>query len=328
MRNPYPVRTFHRQRLRYQVLLQRYINIIAIFAGYADSCSQKIHNLLYSYKNVPDDVEILAFADSDACLGPSWLSHLVHPLRREKHGASTGYRWFIPSRNNLASLALSAINAKVAQLLGDTRFNQVWGGSMAIRKDVFERTSLDKLWQNAISDDLCLSGAVKKNGLKIMFAPGCMIASYENTTWAGLFEFTRRQFLITRVTLPGTWWFGFISSLYALSGLWAGAAIAISASVSSQRYIGLYIAVPTLFFIGQLFRAILRQKMIRKLLPGDVGKMKPAMIADILGNWVWSWLLFGCILVSAFGRTITWRGIKYKLKGPTETIIVSENKSN
>ncbi|GAF78967.1 unnamed protein product, partial [marine sediment metagenome] len=67
---------------------------------------------------------------------------------------------------------------------------------------------------------------------------------------------------------------------------------------------------------------ILRQKMITRLLPGDAHKMKPAIIADILGNCIWSWILFGCIAASAFGRTITWRGIRYKLVGPTETIII------
>ena len=252
--------------LRDKLALQtKALNVSILIAGYADGCSQKIHNLLCSYKNVPDDVEILAFADSDACLQPNWLGNLVHPLRRDKQGASTGYRWFIPQKNNLASLALSAINAKVAQLLGNTSFNQAWGGSMAIRKEVFERTSLDKLWQGAISDDLCLSYAVKKSGLKIVFVPGCMVASYENTTWPGLLEFARRQFLITRVTIPGTWWFGFISTIYALSGIWAGSAIAILASWSSQQNIGLYIAVPVFFFAGQFFRAVLRQKMIRKL---------------------------------------------------------------
>jgi hypothetical protein len=35
---------------------------------------------------------------------------------------------------------------------------------------------------------------------------------------------------------------------------------------------------------------------------------------------LWSLVLFFCIISSAFGRIITWRGVKYKLAGPTEAI--------
>ena len=297
------------------------IDIKILIAGPAAHSSQKIHNLLYSCDRAPENVEIFAFADSDACIGPDWLSHLVYPLRKQRCGAATGYRWFIPQKNNLASLALSAINAKVAQLLGNTRFNQAWGGSMAIRAQTFHDIKLDTIWKTAISDDLSLSYAVKKAGMKIIFIPACLVASYEQTTWPKLFEFTRRQFVITKVTMPGTWSFALFSSTYSLAGLWATAAIAIIAAMNGRSNLAYYTAVPAIFFIGQITRSILRQTMIAKLHPRDAEKMKPAAIADILGTCFWSWPLFICIVASAFGRTITWRGIKYKLISPTETII-------
>jgi hypothetical protein len=50
--------------------------------------------------------------------------------------------------------------------------------------------------------------------------------------------------------------------------------------------------------------------------------MKPAMAVDISLCWLWSLLLLLFIISSSFGRTITWRGIKYKLLGPTETIVI------
>ena len=80
--------------------------------------------------------------------------------------------------------------------------------------------------------------------------------------------------------------------------------------------------VPLVFVISQELRAILRQKMIVKLMPEDAEQLKKAINADVFGTFVWSWFLLACIITSAFGRTITWRGIKYKLMSPTETIIV------
>jgi len=290
-------------------------------AGQGQACSQKIHNLLYCYERIGDDIDVLAFADSDVCVHSDWLSHLVYPLRQSKIGAASGYRWFIPKKNNPASLALSAMNAKVAQLLGNTRFNQAWGGSMAIRVDVFRKLGLDKIWPKTLSDDLSLSIAVKKAGLIVAFVPACLVASHEVTTWRKLFEFGRRQFLITRVSAPKTWWFGLVSSLYSILGIWAAAGLAIYAGVVQNEHLLLFAAVPIVFFVSQLFRAILRQRMAGKLLEREYRAMRVAYATDILAFWLWSFLLLLFIISSAFGRTICWRGIRYKLLGPTETIV-------
>jgi len=290
-------------------------------AGKSRICSQKIHNLLYCYERISGDIDVMAFADSDICVRSNWLSHIVYPLRRSKYGAASGYRWFIPKKNNPASLALSAMNAKVAQLLGNTRFNQAWGGSMAIRVDVFRKLGLDKIWPKTLSDDLSLSRAVKKAGLIVAFVPACLAASHEVTTWRELLEFARRQFLITRVSAPKTWWFGLFSGLYSILGIWAAAGLAIYAGAIQHEHLLLFAAVPVVFFAGQFVRAILRQRMAGKLLEHERRAMRVACAADILAFWLWSMLMLVLIISSAFGRTICWRGIRYKLLGPTEIIV-------
>ena len=166
-------------------------SIEILVAGQTRSCSQKLHNLLFAYEHRPENTEALVFADSDACAGPDWLSHIVYPLRKEKNGASGGYRCFVPGKNNPASIALAAVNAKICQLLGNTRFNLAWGGSMAILAKSFQDLGVDQTWQKALSDDLSLSRAVHKKGLKMVFVPACMIASYETTTWPGCLALSR-----------------------------------------------------------------------------------------------------------------------------------------
>jgi cellulose synthase/poly-beta-1,6-N-acetylglucosamine synthase-like glycosyltransferase len=134
------------------------MDVRVLVAGAGQECSQKIHNLLYAYHQVPGDVEVLAFADSDICVKPHWLYNLVYPLRLvETRGATTGYRWFVPKTNNLPTLALSAINAKIAQLMGNTPFNHTWGGSMAIQVQTFRELDIENLWQKALSDDFSLA---------------------------------------------------------------------------------------------------------------------------------------------------------------------------
>jgi ceramide glucosyltransferase len=297
-------------------------DIKVLVAGQTQSSSQKIHNLLHCYERIGQDVEVLAFADSDICVRSDWLSHLVWPLRQSRNGAASGYRWFIPRKNNLASLALSAVNAKVAQLLGHSPFNQAWGGSMAIRADVFRRVGLDKIWPKAFSDDLSLSHAVKRAGMRIAFVPACLAPSYQSSTWPQLFEFGRRQFLITRITAPRAWWFALCSNLCSVLALWGTACLALYAAEIEAKHMHFFVAVPIIFFASQLSQAIMRQRMIYKLLKNDLTRMKTAMAADILAFWIWSLLLLLFIISSAFGRTVCWRGIRYKLLGPNKSVVI------
>ena len=297
-------------------------DVQVLVSGPGQTCSQKIHNLLYACQQVPNDVEVLAFADSDIYVKSNWLGRLVHRLRLEKIGATTGYRWYVPEKNNFATLALVAVNAKIAQLLGNTIFNHAWGGSMAIKVKTFRELGLDKIWQKAVSDDLSLSCAVKDAHKKVEFVPGCLVATTESTTWSKLFEFGRRQFIITKVAAPQTWCFGLFSCVYSVLGLWGGLSLAIYSGLTHNPHIRLFAAVPILFFVTQLTRAILRQSMAAKLFAEDWPKLKVAAIVDVALFWLWSPLMLILILSSVPGRTIRWRGIRYKLLGPNETIVL------
>ena len=290
--------------------------------GKRQICSQKIHNLLYCCSRISDDVEVLAFADSDICVRSDWLNQIVYPLRKSETGASSGYRWFVPEKNNLASLALSAVNAKVAQMLGNSHFNQAWGGSMAIRTEIFRNLGLAQIWTKTVSDDLSLSYAVKKSGKKVVFVPACLAASYESISLAKLMEFGRRQFLITRINAPKIWLIGLFGNLFSVLGLWLAAALAVFAAKTQNENFWLFAMVPVVFFVSQMARAVMRQAMIARLLKEDLPKMKFAMAADILFFPLWSLFMLFFIISSAFGRTIKWRNVRYKLISPTETIVL------
>jgi ceramide glucosyltransferase len=291
-----------------------------LVADIAAEGSQKLHNLLYACECAEKDVEVFAFADSDACVPKDWLSHLVYPLRKGKAGVASGYRWYVPLRNNFATLALSVMNARVAQLLGPTIFNYAWGGSMAVRVDTFRKLEMDKIWRKAISDDLTISRAVKKAKCKVVFVPACLVASYEQTDCRSLFEFARRQFIITRVTVPEIWWFGFLSSLFSVFGLWGFAGLAFFSYLAALECRYIFLTAVIVFLAGQMTMAFLRQRMIFRLLSAEAAKMKKAAIVDIIGGPLWSLALFICIISSSLGRIIKWRGVRYKLTGPTEVI--------
>jgi cellulose synthase/poly-beta-1,6-N-acetylglucosamine synthase-like glycosyltransferase len=294
------------------------LKISIVAAGISTRGGQKIHNQLFGCKAASKDAVVYAFADSDACARRNWLNELVHPLRKEKHGISSGYRWYVPLKNNFASIALSIINAKVAQLLGATIFNLAWGGSMAVRVETFKKLRIEEIWHNAVSDDLTLSRAAKKAGLIVSFVPACFVASYEEYDLPKFFEFARRQFLLTRITSPGTWIFGLVTCLYSVFALWGFAGIAIYLKIAGFAYWYIFLLAAFLSLSGQFFTATLRQKMISEIFPSEWPRLKAAAIADILASPVWAILLLICIISSFVGRTIEWRGIKYKLISATE----------
>lgn len=291
-------------------------------AGKASQSSQKLHNILFCYRQIPPGTEAMVFADSDACVDDRWLGHIVYPLHNEKNGAASGYRWFVPKTHNPATLALSCINAVVAQILGNGRFNHAWGGSMAILVRTFREVGLEAIWSRSICDDLTLSGAVRRAGNKMVYVPPCMAASYESTTWLKLFEFARRQFIITRVYAPRTWLFGLLAMLFTSGGLWCTAGFAAVAWRAGHRYAVFFTIAAVAIFLNQAIRAVLRQWMVsRFLLVKDRKALLPAAVADIALFWIWGILLLALIISSIFGKTIRWRGIRYRIKGPQDVEI-------
>lgn len=295
-----------------------------LISGPTQLCSQKLHNLLFAARHVPEDSQVLVFADSDACVGSHWLIYLTEPLFRQKNGATSGYRCFIPKTNNLATIALSALNLKVCQLLGNMRYNLAWGGSMAIPVKNFRDFQIDRIWEKSLSDDLSLTAAVRRNKRKMVFVPQCMTATFEATTWKRLFEFTRRQFIITRIYAPMIWLLGLLSSVVNAVSLWGSIGLALWAQIVHNQHAGFLMIFPVIIFCFQLYRAILRNCLIDILLPQHREQMKMTRYADLLLFWLWTILMIVTMASSIAGKTITWRKIRYRLDAPDRIHVFSE----
>ena len=109
-----------------------------IAAGRATQCGQKVHNLLVATEHLSHRVKYLAFVDSDARPRPEWLRMLVSRLERPGLGAVTGYRWFTPARPTVANALVYSMNCDVMSLLTRSSHHLIWGGSWAIRREVFD----------------------------------------------------------------------------------------------------------------------------------------------------------------------------------------------
>jgi cellulose synthase/poly-beta-1,6-N-acetylglucosamine synthase-like glycosyltransferase len=131
-------------------LLTAYCSLPAkvVIAGKAAESSQKVHNLRGAVLEVSGESEAFVVVDSDARPEENWLRNLIAPLRDGKVGAATGYRWFVQNQGGLATHLRSVWNASIASALGANRKgNFCWGGSMAIRRETFDRLEMREKWR-------------------------------------------------------------------------------------------------------------------------------------------------------------------------------------
>ncbi len=294
-----------------------------IVAGQARTCGQKVHNLRVAVGEIDVASEVLVFVDTDARPRTDWLRSLVAPLAEKSVGAATGYRWFVPVTGGLASHLRAVWNASIVSALGaNSRRNFCWGGSTAICRQTFERLGVLEEWRGALSDDFALTRALQRAKLPIHFVPNCLTASHEDCTFAQLFEFTTRQLKITRVYAPHLWKIVLFSNLLFVLAFFGGIAL-----VSTRAALGLSYSAPLALLLGiyalGISKAFFRLRAVTLPLAPLRAKLHEGALAHLLLWPLTSALYLFNALAAALSRRITWRGITYELKSPTETVIIS-----
>lgn len=279
---------------------------VVLAHGEDPNTGEKVQNLAAAVRVARKRSEVLAFADSDGRVSPGWLRALVAPLYEPGVGASTGFRWFTPEPPTFWTLARGVWDAVAAGQLGPGDNPFVWGGAMAIRRDVFAEARVAEHWKNTVSDDYALAGAVHGLGLKIAYAPGALTPSNDRIDARRFFSWARRQLMITRRHNPKLWWAALVSHIFYCGGM----AAAVIAAFQGDR-----LAEWTL--IAQLSPGMLkgmnRATLAKAALPQSEAWFRRHHWTHAI--WVplatWLWLIV--LVTSAAGRTIEWRGKQYDL---------------
>ena len=261
-----------------------------VIAGPPTDCGEKVYNLQRAVEALPaEKFEVLAFTDSDVRLSKGWLNKLIAPLQDGRIGATTAYRWIIPSGSGadmIASAFASAWNAAIVTMLGKPAGDFCWGGGTAIRRKTFDDIKVLESWKGAVSDD-----------------------------------FANRQILITRVYSPRRWQMGFAVHLsYCLTLLFGIYVIfyCMADGVPWGQLFALLLAIPLL----AAMKGALRTIVVGEAMP--VWKAKINQYA-----WVWPllaplvpFLFVWNFVMSLITKRIRWRGIRYELLSPNMTRIV------
>jgi len=305
-------------------LIARRPNVAATLfvAGQAHQGGQKVHNLREATACLPNDVEILAFVDSDACPRTNWLSQIVERLQRAEVGAVTGYRWFVPERDTLSNLLSYSINSAVAAGVGPGGHHLVWGGSWAIRRDTFDALRMRDAWRGTLSDDLVATRVLHQAKLRIEFQPACMLASPLDNNWRQTAAFLRRQYVIARFYTPQWWLLAFVAASLPMLTFWGGLALLAAGWASGDARAWLPAVICLAFYASTVLRGLLRCELARLYLPEHQARLARAFRFDLwtgplvlLANWL---VMFS----SLFGNRLKWRDIVYRIQRGGQVRIV------
>jgi ceramide glucosyltransferase len=291
-------------------------------AGRALDCSDKVHNLTAAVGQVGEQFDVLVFADSDGRPTRQWLTRLVAPLTDDAVGAATTFRWLFPKRRGFWGALAAAWSASAATYLAEGKRNFCWGGGTAIKRQRFDELRILNSWRGAASDDYVLTRALHNNGLRIAFAPECLVPSACSFDFRSFLEFTNRQMVITRIYASKLWFTALMAHSFYCATILTGIASWIMSSMTGLP--GLQFLV--LCLIPPIFasvRGVLRLVAALELLPN---------LREQLLNEGWVWVLLAPLvpfvyvynsLAAAFTRKITWRGIRYELLSPFRTRIIA-----
>ena len=296
-----------------------------VVAGRAHDCGQKVHNLSVAIEHADPESEIFAFVDSDARVAPHWLAALVAPLQDEMIGATTGYRWFVPTRKNLASHLRSVWNASIASALRNTeKSNFCWGGSTAISRRTFAQSEVLEHWRGALSDDFAMTRALREAGLPIKFVPLCLTPSFESCSFSELLEFTTRQLKITRVYAPHLWKAAFFGAVIFVLTFFGGIALVATRVVFGFSFLTPLVLILIMFAMGAA-KSHLRVRVIAAVI-GKRANSSGSTFAHVTLWPIASALYLYNAIAALVSRRIKWRGIDYELKSPNETVIIKKQR--
>ncbi|MEO5917406.1 MAG: glycosyltransferase family 2 protein [Luteolibacter sp.] len=288
-----------------------------IVAGMAEHTGQKVHNQLAAFKELDSSDQIIAFADGDLYGFKNWLSCLALPLNLGQADFTTGYRWMIPANQSLPNRIIALMGTAIEPLIGPAWRICLWGGSMAMTREVFEELKVPENLVGSINDDVRLSAIARESGKRMKYVRSVAAPSPVDFSWASFFEFGRRQYFQLRVGHKSLWWMALMVPLFYLASFLACSARLVQGNLLMLVPFGVAIAL-------NVARTRVRRGYLEdRFHHGEADTLDEA----VRGSWwldpVINFLHLVIILSSACGREIVWAGIRYRVTGPQKTEILN-----
>lgn len=291
------------------------------------TCGLKNSALLVGLRQLSPAVTRIAMIDTDIIPPRGWLGNLLAYLDDPQVGAVSGAQWFDPGGQIEPGTHIRSLwNA--AALVPTCMFANAWAGSLAFRREAFDRAGLAKLWERTIVDDGPLPSAMRQLGLRMQFAPNMLMLNRESCSyryvnnwlqrmlcWSKLYEASFRNTLIHA---------GLTGALLAL--LCATFLFALGA-VDVRSLLGLGVA-----WLASNLLHVTAWRVVRSAVINS-SQHVAAQLPERIRPSVWLGLvLFVPVTQLAFClatlrvltlKRIRWRGVEYEIEGPTSVRLLS-----
>jgi hypothetical protein len=182
-------------------------------------CAQKNHNLLRGIDHAESGdrpPEVYAFCDGDLVVSASWLSEMIRPIAAELSEASTSFH-FVESRERAVLGALHGMAETWQSIAAVLCQGATWGGSMAIRRESFQRVGLADVWRETVVDDLTMFRVMKAGRVRVAPVPQFLVSSKsEITSYRAFVRWLGRQFFFVKIYSP--FWYAVLGAQMLLNG--------------------------------------------------------------------------------------------------------------
>ncbi len=279
--------------------------------GTNDGRGQKSTALIAAAGHIGPADAAVVLLDADIAPPPDWLGLLLAPLENGRADVVTGGRW-----HGLASPGRPAgwrrhvmvwLERSIAlgPRLGARRV--FWGGSTAMLAASFRALDLPRTLDRALADDLALSAAGQRLGLRVLVRRALLLPTPPEGDEAGVAAFEKRQMQLLRLYCPWLWLalagllLAEMAGLPLLALALAGLAPPLAwAALAAQCLAGLARA---LAHDGVTRRLGLRDPPAARLVQLALGALRPLAAP----------LALPMLLGSAVGRRVRWRHVEYEV---------------
>lgn len=278
----------------------------------ASTCSLKVSALMQVINQLEERYEVVTVLDADVITEPMWLRSLVIPLANNPDlAATTGIRWFMPDERELGNMVRRHWN--IGAIIQMFLFQIPWGGSLAIRRSLFEEADLLEHWSNCLCEDTPLATVLQQANRKLETVPEALMVNRESTSLAGAVRFIGRQLLFAQLYHPRWKWVmlpGILNASLPLIG-WIVFAVALS-----QQVIWAWLLLGAILIqsASVLFQATLTGQKVKQLLVSKGVSVRDSVFdrKTFLAALIAVFTHFWGVVRPMFVREIDWRGITYR----------------
>ena len=167
-----------------------------------------------------------------------------------------------------------------------------------------------------------MTRALHEGDLPIKFVPQCLTASFEDCSLSELIEFTTRQLKITRAYAAHLWRGVLIGSVLFVLVFFGGLTLVVIRALLGLSFATPLVLLLIILALGSMKSHFRLRAAAEVITEGRMRSLGTTLVH--LSLWPLASVLYLYnALAAVFSRRITWRGITYELKSPTETVILS-----